>query len=83
MRRTCQVTVDELKHNFEKQGRRNRNNETIVLWTSRKHSVFHILRVSDAEDAGSALEDLKSSHTTLSTQKSTLDLHHATLKDWD
>ena len=43
------VTVDELKHNFEKQG--------------------------------SALEDLKSSHTTLSTQKSTLDLHHATLKE--
>ena len=62
MRRTCQVTVDELKHNFEKQGRRNRSIETIVLWTSRRHSIFHILRVSDAVDGGSALEDLKSSH---------------------
>eukprot|EP00435_Cladocopium_sp_Y103_P020197 s4945_g4.t3 len=33
------------------------------------------------EKQGTALEDLKSSHANLSSDKSALDLHHATLKD--
>ena len=35
----------------------------------------------DANGTGIALDDLKSSHANLSSDKSALDLHHATLKD--